>query len=610
MTSFFGKYIRNNFPSWMHIHRYSSSNGGSILDIMGNEFEESLKDCKMNLDSFFIFDKKPLLFSKKIYNENLNNYIKYNQKVKSGTSFVKQVTCIDLNTNQPIPVYEIQSDGLKRFFTSYSDNIEIENIDSFEDRFVFYKLSEAPKDNPFLKNDIINFNVYNAIRFTKAQKIHLKIDESNYIQNERNTEKMYVTIRGLNILGQYIEEQVKIKHAGFYSTNNYFLCICNNNSKPAIERHGFNGAVSLMSIPGNSNQITHDFKPIVRDKISEIGEAFEKFDSRLIIENKGDTIEYKIRMIDDPFVYVNTYSNEVYKVISSQKVELLPDEIIDDLDFNNITDNLMGITNKGYIINLPVGLTEMTPAKLLPKTIEFDIGFETDAERFSINETIQLRIPQLNIANKVQRLLIIIERPDGTLQFVKNKDGEIIADNLCQFIEPKNHVEIEKIWQSIFFDLTLNDYGQWNFYSLSYSSYVMSKTVEAFTREFIESDSDHLRYFRNIRMYIDRFPHQKDLLINSHSVKVESIAPINRWQVLEPRNNYAKNYIHQEGFDNEFIVSSVYGNKITNKKRIKFSQDAVLFEKETGDLLLNTPTENKKIVIEYINKDIEEIILE
>ena len=60
MMSFYGKYIRNNFPNWMHIHKYSSSNGGSILNILGIQFEESLKDCKVNLDSFFIFDKRAI----------------------------------------------------------------------------------------------------------------------------------------------------------------------------------------------------------------------------------------------------------------------------------------------------------------------------------------------------------------------------------------------------------------------------------------------------------------------------------------------------------------------------------------------------------------------
>lgn len=608
--SFYGKYIRNNFPNWMHIHKYSSSNGGSILNILGNQFEESLKDCKVNLDSFFIFDKKPILFSKDLYSDNLNNYIEYNRKVNGNSSFIKNISCTDLNTNRSVQIYDINSDGMKRFFTSYSDNIEIEDIANFEERFIFYKLPQAPEDNPFFKNDIININIYNAIRFEKAQKIYLKVDESSYIQNEIGTDSMYVTIRGFNILNKYIEEQVKIKHPGFYSTNNHFLSICNNTTKPAIERHGFNGAVTFMSIPGGLNQIIHDFKPIVKDKVSEIGEEYEKFDSKLIVENKGDSIEYKIRMVDDPFVYVNTYKNDVYKVVSNQKVELLTGETIDDLDFNNITDTLMGITNLGYVVSIPLGLPEMTPAKLLPKTVEFDIGFETDAERFSINQTIQLRIPQLNIANKIQRVLIIIEKPDGSISFLKNKEGKIFYNDICTFIEPKNHVELEKIWQSIFFDLTLNQYGQWNFYSLSYSSYVMNKTVEAFTKKFLESENDYVRYFKDVKMYIDRYPHQKDLLINSHSINVERTSPINRWQVMEARNNYAKNYIHQEGFDNDFIVSSIYGNQITVKKKIRFSQDAILFEKETGDILSNTPTQNKKIMIEYINKQTEEIVLE
>ncbi|CAB4160341.1 hypothetical protein UFOVP724_155 [uncultured Caudovirales phage] len=611
MSSFYGKYIRNNFPNWMHIHKYSSSNGGSTLNVIGDSMETSLIDCKNNLDSILIFEKKPLIFSKDLYSDNLNNYLTYNLIANKSINSVKRITCIDLNTNNSIPAYDIETDGLKRFFMSYSVNYILNEIVNFENRFILYKMSAAPEESPFFKNDIVNFNLYNCIRLKSAQRVYIKIDESNYIQNKSNEQEMYITIRGYDILNKPLEEQIKIRHADYYSTNSYFLKICNLNNLPALERHGFNGAVTLMSIPVGFKTIIHNLKSIVRDRISEISQdSSEKYDSKLIIQNDGNSLSYKTRMIDDPFIYVNTFKNNVYKDVSNQAIELQENEVLDDIEFNNMTDSIMAVTNLGRILNLKLGLEEMRPAKLLPKTVEFDIGFETDHERYSINEEIQLRIPQLNIANKIERVLIIIERPDKSLAFLKNNNGILTEDNQARFIEPKSHIEIEKIWQSIFYEITLNQYGQWNFYSLSYSAYNLNETVKFFTKEFLESDNNYQHFINNIKMYIDRYPYQKDLLINSHSINVEKVESINEWQILPTRTASSKYFIHQEGYENEFIISNIVNNNITKKYEIKFDQDFMLYEKQTGNLLFNKPKQNKKITIEFFDSQIQEVILE
>lgn len=614
MGSFYGKYLRNKFPIWMEINKNSASNGAILLDVIGKYMEESLKDCHNNLNSVYVFSKKPNYFNSDFYSDNLNNYMNYNLYVKDSYRVIDKITCLDNETNQSIDCFDLEFDGIKRFFKSYSDSLTITNIDSFERKFLLYKIEQADLENPLNKRDIVNIVFYNRIYLRKPQKLYLIVKESTYIPRANKeyivSDLMYVVIRGYNKLGKPIEDQIEIKHPGIYQSNFEFSSICNIGNNPAIERSNFNAEIEIVTCPVSYESISHDYKSIVRKKEVSLNRKFEKFDSSLILKHDDDSIYYLSRVIDNPRIYVNEYQNSVYQEVLKQKIALLADEKIEDIEFDIFNDELVAITNLGYFLKLSLGASQMKPANFLPKTFDYDISFETYSERYTIEESLKLTIFQGNIANKITKAMIIIQRPNGSLSFIKNKNGEIYENSEAEFITPKDHIEIEKMWQVINYEIKLDEEGQWNFYSLSLSDIFANETIRFFSQQIENKSISQSDFFNKIKMYIDKYPQQKSIFINSHSIYVENNTPSERYQVSSVLNNFEKYYIYQDGLQNEFFIIKRKFDGIIEKKKLSRDKQSVLFDKSNGSILFHKKPKDITFNILFINNETKNVRIE
>ncbi len=625
MDSFIGRMIRNRYPSWTKIHKDDSSIGAVIFSEVGNEIEkikstlfanfkcmsDPLHFASLTPNKLWVFDFKDYQYYKEM-REIMNSY----REIK----FFKYVNDLPVELN----AFDINYFGKERFFNTYSEEFTITINNDFETENLLLTLNKQTS-NDFFDIDIdYSIDYKDRIKFKKAKHLYIKISDCNLFysnsQSSRNltlAEIYYVTIRGYNLLNLPIEETIRISENQIYKTKTKFLCICNlSQSKiyntiggACLTRHGFNGKVEILNYPINYDVVKIPSKELVKDLTVKLDDFYEYQNSDMYISNDFNNrseISYLLKLIDNPRVAYNKYNGDVFFNLFSQAIlNLDNDEYIQDIEYNYVTSKLVGISNKAKLHFFDLGMTSIKAPTLFQNSVEYDISFESMYQKYSLDEDALLIVKHGNVSSVINKIVLICELPDLTIKYIAfDSNFNPVLSNTPYVHSVDSHPEVEKLWRQFTLTLSLNDPGQYNFYSISLNPLDLKKElVELFYK--FENQQVTFDFFKNsIQSYLRTSSNPKGLKINSYSLIAESNSPVYSFDTgisysLDPTFG-----IYIDNIENEIIIVKTINSKIVSMHSIKQKQSSVLIDFSNGQLFSFENFDKYKLELEAFNGDI------
>ncbi len=625
MDNFIGRSIRNNFPNWSKIYKDDASVGSILFTQIGNEIEKVLDNLNVNLKSNSDPLKNPSSISKHIYIYDLKEFSYYKDVVDKINSvkefkFFKYVN--DVETE--IKTFDTNSFTYQRFLSSYSEEFEKSSITDFENQNIILTLDGQSIDKEMNIDFSKSIKFENKIKFKKPKHLYIKVSEANLFYSKSIASRMitvkeeyFIILRGYDLQNVPVEETIFINENQIYKTKIKFSSICDISKSnlystiggPCLVRHGFNGKVEVLNYPINYDIVKIDLKTIYKDTLSKIDSFYEFEKSKLYIENEFvnsvSRISYLFKLINDPSIAYNKHNGNIFYSLFSQNVSNLDnDEYIQDIEYNSIISKLMCITNKGNLLALELGMTEVKVPSLFNATVDFDIGIESLYQRYSLYDSAQIIVKHANVSTLINRIFIIYEKPDKSIFYIgfDSNDTPVIQSEPYLHIVGE-HREVEKLWRQLTIDLNLDQAGQHNFYSLSLNPLAYEKElIAAFNN--LNSKTIEFDFFNNIiQSYLRNKKNQKSLIISSFSLIAESNTPVFKYNTSISYNLNTKFGIYIENITNDIFIVKSSGNQILEMYKFNQKRTGVLIDFLSGEFYSYDIFDKYKLSIKMLNND-------
>ena len=250
--SFTSQRLLNKFPEWAIMRYDPSSQGARFFNPFGKLVEEEefdyLRVSKLNE---VILSGNSLYELDKFYYIDLNFLVSHEGLLINEPNFIfPQNYQFFLNENDDEP-FRGGSSGAYTPYDFKTDFYNVKLLNSYNIPVVkIWDISFRSEDGLWFQvDDFINPDVNIAYRLMISIKdsTHYKRfnDEPDSVVKYGGHHK--VVLRGIGEDGERITEHIKVKDDGVYYTKNRFLQLCGDKrrNKPAVERDGFNGNISI-----------------------------------------------------------------------------------------------------------------------------------------------------------------------------------------------------------------------------------------------------------------------------------------------------------------------------------------------------------------------------
>lgn len=530
-----GQSIRNRFPYWSKIRKDSSSDSGIFLDSIGKYIEDSrISNYKMKMQqeplhgnpvcepgNLFIANvfesQKALDLLDEVRKLSLVDFIaiKDDEEISLRQTYNYVDLCNSLPTRLSVNSFENVSSRLLHLFDDNSLNHKHSNVYDFK----------IPKK--------ICFNVYDSLEFDLIK--------------DNKTEQNRILVSGIDVYGEPIQEYIHIYNEGYYETKNFFkkLMPLNREEKynvvkaDSIEVTGINAKIEVLQLPVRlGSKESKSLFSILEEDIVSFGNSLRETFLVTKLQQNVDTDNVAFSSIDNIHRFFRDrteYQNE-YTTIDSDSFDYVKYSQtllnnfgqrikIEDYCYD-YQRNLITTVSRDNIIRWYDLKPEAFQTKEFERTKRVSYSIEAEKQRVSFNETLKIHVQLERNKGSIQNLFIARRTPSsvgGTDQFefeYLQEDKSTWSTDLYVFKEEILLKNI-KYFSSIFFDVTFDLFGQYDFYVFSCSSTRKNSIINKLLNNVITD----IEFKKNVESLLEDNL-QRELFINSYSVMCESLTPV------------------------------------------------------------------------------------
>lgn len=552
--SYIGRNLRNRFPLWCETRRNESSNAAMLLDALGEGFEEERVSFFQNVKATFSLEGNPTpeigaFFRFKQLNEAYQNFKKDNQIFNSiDAEGILNGASLFL---QPVYSYRdmVLSDPTRNEVVfRKKENVKLVSVVeddtslNAEDSHFFFRKQVVNTKNKIYLSDVFDFK-------NDYKKIYIKITNSKNYRSEKDAENFNnhysIVLRGQDETRSLVEETIEIVDDGMYESKTWFKSlepvIEENETRGggSIEIYGITGDIKIYTAPVETNFFVQDTSTIV--KISnEIGyDTLSENNIKYALtheEYEGANISF-LNYNFNSYQFGSDYK-DVSAVIDADFFEetlskrLFVDENLDPLKIESFA--LDKTRNKIVTIDKEFMLREYEPNrnpftyKLINRTKEVDLAFETENQRVFLNETTKLNLFLERAKGGIQFIFVGRHTPERRLSYEENSDFnfEFLQNDLTwgdsfDYFEGVYAEDKYEEFKNIQFECSHPEVGQYDYYVYSFKNSV-------FTREYLNklrTGANSEQEFKTIIESLKREINQTNVTINSYSILCEEITP-------------------------------------------------------------------------------------
>lgn len=506
--SFLGKSITNRFPIWSKIKKDESSIGSIIFDIIGERMEESRKTGLNYKEQKRVLEDYPLLTYSNSYKVVLPNY----------PVDIKQRKIISLSFSDSQGKLSL-CDTWSSYNLKLADSFELENKEENYNHLIF-EWEVSSKEFQF--NDKYDF---------KKRGKHLLIDctEINYFYNRNDSysfgrfieddggegfeEKYYAIIRGKDYYGKPIEEIIHLNKKNIYKTKNVFYEICPLRNEeeyikqrvvsggPSFEVHGIEGTVKIKTESFDNNTFILEDTLSLTDHNSftnVFGEDSFK-ENNLKINLNNNKIEYLHSFFKHDYFFHSKDNplplNEDEELLVTSRLADLEGSLVEvkNIAYDYRRKRLYGINNKKKLFVWKLERPKFINNRIIENSKETEVNIEIEKNYYELNETFYGRVMLSRPKGPIKEYCLLRTAPSGAIKFLT--DDSNWTDEVSFFKGNDRLDSYENIVNFRFEDNSLEEYGQYNYFIISFKESISFATQEEFlnkVKNSIKMDSNNI----------------------------------------------------------------------------------------------------------------------
>ena len=552
--SFLGRSLRNRFPLWSETRRNESSNAAILLDSIGSSIEEERVSLLKNLKSTFSLEGNPTpelghFFRFTQLNQEYQNFRKNNNLFES---FFAEGT-IEGETFYLEPKYSYEEMVLSdptRHETLYKklENVKLfsivedeSSLDPNDSHFYFLKSKENKVDRVSIQDTFDFKNDY--------KKIYIKIEKSKLYRSLKDSENFNghhsIILRGEDETREIVEETIEIIDDGIYTSKTWF-----KNLSPQLEENDYRGGGSI-EIYGFVGDIKFYTAPIENtfyiNRNSIIGKISNELGYDTLSENN---IKYSLtheEINNETVSFLNhnfcsyefgsEYKDSTATLDGDYFEETLSKRAVIDENLNpikvdsftmDVNRNKLVTIGKDFIIREHSPYRDSFNLKLISRTKEVDLAFETENQRVFLMEESKMNLFLERAKSGIQFLFIGRHSPERRLSYEDGSDFnfEFLQSDLSwgdgfEYFEGKYADNIYEEFDSMQFDCEYTELGQYDYYVYCFKNFSVTREYLNKVKTGVIEEKDFKTLTENIRRAVN----QNDLTINSYSVLCEEASP-------------------------------------------------------------------------------------
>lgn len=574
--SFIGRSIRNRYPLWSTIRRDDSSTGGRIIDTIGESLDElRIAGLRMS-DQLRVLEGKPIAEPGNLWSFSLSDSDAYSSYTQENKDY-RNVTVIGNIGEAAIRLKETRT--YEDLCLAYSTRSELE-LEETRESFTLINIEKAVKtiDGSW------NFN-------NKIYKVYFDVKNSDYYYDPRTKERFnynyFITIRGVNIADFPIEETIYIKDDGLYETKNYFKEIKALKREPrynilggkAIEREGFDGEIKVAIKPYNVTAKEHMYTLFVEksDRVAVPNSLIENHGFFELRKEEALTyLDYIYRYFEtgDKYRVADVENPEAFQdILFSQALLGSSGESLNIVDycFDTVRNKVVTIDTQGVIRFYKIGKSSFN-SFTLKRTKAIDFSFEAVSQQVALYET--------------AKIYGILERPKGPVVnycIIKEENGAFscLQDDMSTWSETiylfkgRDRLDRFENADSFEFSYTFNNFGQVNFYIVSFANETDNEIIKNIEEQNIFDLTD---FVTKVNGYTSK-EEQYEIYVNSYGMMCEYSLPEHSIQTNLEGENFG---IFFEGIQNHLYIIK-FTEEAEELYKVKEYKDYFIFDYDSGE---------------------------
>ena len=489
-----GQNIRNRFPLWSKIRKDHSSIGAILFDALGEELESLRFSIHKHIN------EKRILSNRGISEPaNLNIFFLSEsetfKRYRDTKEFLSSITATGVKGGNNYNLEVL--DSYSEFCSALPTRIEI--VDSNKD--YDYLVLNMDED--------VNEGNSTYLFYKDPTKIYVNIyDSTNYeIKefNENQSERRAIILRGRNAFNQKVEEEIIITNDGLYESKNTFLKLealerdlnKNISGGPSIEIRGVKAKKEVLKYPVQVESKEYKLKLLskINDQLNfnnSLIEVFSFLNVSLDSNNKS-LLKYIFRPYSSGEEYIHEKSDltksDYEEALLTQELLSNSNESISILDFalDDVKHKIVSIDSDGIIHWHELKATAFQKQQYA-KTREILIGIESEKQRVSLDEEIDMHFSIERAKGSIYKVLIARQTPTLRSTISDEFNFEYLQDDKTwssqiNFFDGNDSIDVFKNFDSISAPTIFEEYGQHDFYvycfSDNYSPNVLLTEVES-----------------------------------------------------------------------------------------------------------------------------------
>jgi hypothetical protein len=587
-----GQSIRNRFPYWSKVRKDSSSDSAILLDSIGKYIEDArISNYKMEMQQE-VLHGLPVCEPANLYIINAFE----SEKVVTLLDEVRKLTTVLFTgnrNNEDISLIEVYN---------YTDicnvlptELSVHSSENVSSRLL-YLLNENSLNHKH--SGVYDFKIPKKICFNIYDSIEFDLLKDNKSQQNR------ILISGIDIYGKPSQEYINIYNEGYYESKNFYKKLTplqkedkyNVVKAETIEVSGINAKIEVLQLPVKLGSKEHKsfFSILKNDPISFGNSLRETF---LVTQLKQNTdsgnntyssIDNIHRFYRNRVDYQNEYStidsNDFDYVKYSQCLldsadnQIKIEDYCYDYQRNLIVTASRDNTIRWYNLE-PVSFQ----TKEFERTKRVTYVIESEKQRVSLGETLKMHAQIERSKGTIPKAFIARRTPvsiDGNEQFnfeYLQEDKSTWSDQLYVF---ENNIlnDDVKLFSSIAFDVTFDEFGQYDFYVFSFAN---NRDVLLITK-LQNGIINEIEFKKKVESLLEDNL-QRELFINSYSVMCEYIRPVLELESpldLSDETNYEVGIFYQN-VENTLYIAREYSNTC-QVSEIKEHKDYFIYDYENN----------------------------
>ena len=544
--SFLGQSIRNNFPLWSKIRKDDSSIGAITFDVFGEHFEEIRVEILRRSEQEQVMRGKSVFEPGFLYTFYLNESLEFSLYQDENREFKS----LSATATKGAEEYELRSlFSYSDLCKSYPTRYEVELVTE-EDHYLLTTVEKSNVDFAREKTEEFFFEKYPG-------RIYINVFDSEEYEistyNENMSDNKYVVLRGKNIFNKRVEEKITIENDLFYESKNIFKSLENLEEDSekniaggsSISCYGFDGTVEILKYPLQPQKKVFPFKILIK-KNDDLNykESLEENIGYFSLKNneESESTYTKLQYIFHSYEFAKDYLNArtnvgkdfFEQILLEQNIlnENLEEVFVEDFTFDYLRNKLVTIDASGK-----VSWYEVKPNHFFRPEIErtkrTNITFESEKQRVSLNETLQMYFSLERAKGTISQVLIARKSPsqkrevvDANQELIRDFNFDYLQEDLTwsrdkNFFRGRDDDDVYLAFEGKTVESTFEEYGQYDFYIFSFASN-FEKTGAL--QSFINGDITETE-FKGILNAALEDEYQESILIDTYSVICESLIP-------------------------------------------------------------------------------------